>query len=161
MSTPSSVTPIPPDMHTITPHLICDDASAAIDFYVKAFGAVELARLPTSDGRLLHAMIRIGDSPLMLADRFPEIETCEPTTPTGSAVIVHLYVEDVDTVMARAEAAGARIVMPPDDMFWGDRYGRLEDPFGHHWSVATHVRDVPPEEIEAVTTGFLDHARSD
>lgn len=141
--------PIPPSMHTITPHLVCRGASEAIAYYVKAFGAVELARLPTPDGRLMHAMIKIGDSPLMLVDEFPEQGCVGALTLKGSPVTLHLYVEDVDAAIARAVDAGARVTMPASDMFWGDRYGRLEDPFGHQWSVATHIRDVSVEEIIA------------
>jgi len=140
---------IPPDMPTLTPHLVCHSAVDAILFYVKAFGARELTRLPGPDGRLLHAMLKIGDSPLMLVDEFPEQECLGPLSLKGSPVILHLYVDDVDATIARAVAAGARITMPVADMFWGDRYGRLQDPFGHHWSVATHVRDLSPEEIQA------------
>lgn len=140
---------IPPGMTSITPHLVCKGAAEAIDFYVKAFGASELARLPGPDGRLWHAMIKIGDAVLMLVDEFPEHGSLGPLTLKGSPVIIHLYVPDVDATVARAVEAGARITMPVADMFWGDRYGQLVDPFGHLWSVATHVRDVSPEEIAA------------
>ncbi len=145
---------IPPGMHTITPHLVCHSAVDAIYFYVKAFGAVELARLPGADGRLMHALLQIGDSQLMLVDEFPEHGSLGPHALKGSPVTIHLYVEDVDATMARAAAAGARITMPAADMFWGDRYGRLEDPFGHQWSVATHLREPTPQEIkDAVAKG--------
>jgi len=145
MSQPA-VKPIPDGMHTITPHLVCAGAAQAIDFYEKAFGAVELARIPGPDGRLVHAMVRIGDSPVMLVDEMPEWKTVGPNTLNGSPVTIHLYVENADAVFERALAAGASAVMPPSDMFWGDRYGVLKDPFGHLWSVATHQRDVSPEE---------------
>ena len=141
--------PVPPDMHSVTPHLVCRGAADAIAFYVKAFGAVELARLPGPDGRLMHAMVRIGDSPLMLVDEYPEQGGASPVALKGSPVTLHLYVPDVDAAFARAVAAGARATLPVADMFWGDRYGRLEDPFGHQWSLATHVRDVPAGEIMA------------
>jgi PhnB protein len=141
--------PTPEGMHTITPHLVCDGAADAIEFYKKAFGAVEIGRLPDKEGRLMHAMLRIGDSPLMLVDEYPERQTLGPETLQGSPVTIHLYVEDVDAAMERAVAAGAKVTMPVDDMFWGDRYGRLEDPFGHHWSIATHKRDLTAEEIQA------------
>ncbi|MDY0012512.1 MAG: VOC family protein [Rhodocyclaceae bacterium] len=142
--------PIPPDMHTLTPHLVCRNAAQAIDFYVRAFGAVECFRLPGPDGRLMHAQVIIGDSPVMLVDEFPE-QGCanSPQSLKGSPVTLHLYVADADATMARAEAAGAKVIMAAADMFWGDRYGRLEDPFGHQWAVATHVRDLTPEEISA------------
>ncbi len=146
--TQSPVQPIPDGMRTITPHLVCRDASAAIAFYQQAFGAVELARLPGPDGKLLHAMVRIGDSNLMLVDEYPDWGSLGPQALKGSPVTIHLYVEDVDAAVARAVAAGARVTLPIADMFWGDRYGQLEDPFGHHWSVATHTRDVSPEELQ-------------
>lgn len=145
-----TVKPIPDHMHSLTPHLICDGAAEAIEFYKRAFGAVELARLPGPQGRLLHAMIRIGDSPLMLVDEFPEWgNAVGPKTLKGSPVTIHLYVEDVDATVGRAVAAGATVTMPVDDMFWGDRYGKIEDPFGHHWSIATRKRDLSPAEIAA------------
>lgn len=144
-----NVKPIPEGMHTITPHLVCNGAADAIEFYQKAFGAVELARLPGEVGKLMHAMIRIGDSAIMLVDEFPDWGMLGPKALNGSPVTIHLYVEDVDATVERAVAAGAKITMPVEDMFWGDRYGRIEDPFGHHWSIATHIRDVSPEEIQA------------
>jgi uncharacterized glyoxalase superfamily protein PhnB len=143
------VKPVPDGMHTLTPHLVCRDAAAAIAFYQKAFGAVELARLPGPQGKLMHALLRIGDSPLMLVDEIPDWGALGPQSLKGSPVTLHLYVEDVDAAVERAVAAGARLTMPVADMFWGDRYGTLEDPFGHHWSIATHVRDLSPEEIQA------------
>lgn len=140
--------PIPNDMHSVTPHLVCAGAADAIEFYKKAFNAVEAGRLPGPQGKLMHAMIRIGDSVVMLVDEMPEWGSFGPKSLKGSPVTIHLYVEDVDAVVARAVAAGAKITMPVADMFWGDRYGKLEDPFGHHWSVATHIRDVSPEEMQ-------------
>jgi uncharacterized glyoxalase superfamily protein PhnB len=143
------VKPIPDGMHTVTPHLVCNGAASAIEFYKKAFSAVELARLPGPGGKLMHAMIRIGDSAVMLVDEFPDQGGLGPKSLKGSPVTIHLYVEDVDATVKRAVAAGARITMPVEDMFWGDRYGRIEDPFGHHWSIATHIRDVSLEEAQA------------
>lgn len=145
----STIQAIPPGMTAVTPHLVCRGAAAAIDFYVKAFGAVERCRLPGPNGRLMHAQIEIGNAPLMLVDAFPECGAVGPLDLKGSPVTIHLYVEDVDSTVAQAVAAGARVTMPVQDMFWGDCYGCLEDPFGHRWSVATHVRDVAPEEIAA------------
>jgi uncharacterized glyoxalase superfamily protein PhnB len=145
--TQPAVKPIPEGMHALTPHLTCANAAAAIDFYKAAFGAVELSRLPGPQGKLMHAMVRIGDSPLMLVDENPEWGLLGPKALKGSPVVIHLYVEDADAVVARAVAAGAKVTMPLADMFWGDRYGQLEDPFGHRWSVATHTRDLQPEEI--------------
>jgi uncharacterized glyoxalase superfamily protein PhnB len=149
MSTPE-VKPIPDWMHSITPHLVCAGAAEAIEFYKQAFGAVELGRLAGPPGKLIHAAIRIGDSAVMLVDEMPECGALGPKARGGSSVTIHLQVEDVDGVVARAVAAGAKITMPVDDMFWGDRYGQIEDPFGHSWSVATHVRDVSPEELQEV-----------
>jgi uncharacterized glyoxalase superfamily protein PhnB len=139
---------IPEGMHSITPHLVCAGASKALDFYQKAFGATELARLPGPDGRLMHAAMKIGDSTVMLADEMPEWGSLGPKALKGSPVTIHLYVEDVDALVARAVKAGAKVTMPVEEQFWGDRYGKLEDPFGHHWSVATHVRDVTAEEMK-------------
>jgi len=141
--------PIPDGMHAITPHLVCRNAAAAIAFYEKAFGAAELARLPGPQGKLMHGMVRIGDSSLMLVDEFPDCGALGPQSLNGSPVTIHLYVADVDATVERAVAAGAKVTMPVEDMFWGDRYGKIEDPFGHHWSIATHIRDVSPQEMQA------------
>jgi len=135
-------------MHSVTPHLVCAGAAAAIEFYKKAFGAVELTRMPGPQGKLMHASIRIGDSAVMLVDESPEWGMLGPKSLKGSPVTIHLYVEDADAFVARAVKAGAKVTMPVDDMFWGDRYGKIEDPFGHHWSVGTHVRDVSNEEMQ-------------
>jgi PhnB protein len=142
------VKPIPEGMHTVTPHLICAGAADAIEFYKKAFNAIETGRLSDPQGKLMHAGIRIGDSVVMLVDEFPDWGKFGPKSLKGSPVTIHLYVEDVDATFERAVGAGAKITMPLEDTFWGDRYGVLEDPFGHHWSVATHVRDVSPEEMQ-------------
>lgn len=140
--------PIPDGMHTVTPHLICAGAADAIEFYKKAFGAQELVRLPGPDGKLMHACIRIGDSAIMMADEFPSCgESKSPKSLQGTPVVLHLYVADADAFAKRAVDAGARLVMPVTDMFWGDRYGQVEDPFGHRWSIATHVRDLTIDEI--------------
>jgi PhnB protein len=143
----SSAKAVPEGMHTITPHLVCAGAAKAIDFYQRAFGAVEEFRLDTPDGKLMHAMLRIGDSAIMLNDEFPEMGAVGPQPGRGSPVTIHLSVPDADASFARAVEAGATVKMPLADMFWGDRYGLLEDPFGHSWSVATHLRDMSPEEI--------------
>lgn len=142
------VNPVPDWMHTVTPHLVCAGAADAIEFYKKAFNAVEMARVPGPQEKIMHACIRIGQSPVMLVDEFPEWGAFSPKSLKGSPVTIHLQVEDVDAFVARAVAAGAKITMPVADAFWGDRYGKLEDPFGHHWSVATHIRDMSPEEIQ-------------
>ena len=139
---------IPQGMHSVTPHLICAGAAKAIEFYKQAFGATEQARLPGPDGRLMHASVKIGDSQVMLVDEMPEWGALGPKSLKGSPVTIHLYVDDVDAFVARAVKAGAKVTMPVADQFWGDRYGKLEDPFGHQWSVATHVRDVSMEEAQ-------------
>jgi uncharacterized glyoxalase superfamily protein PhnB len=143
-----SVRPIPEGMRTVTPHLICAGAADAIEFYRKAFGAVELSRMPGPDGKVMHASIRIGDSVIMLNDEFPDWGSFGPKSLKGSPVIIHLYVENADATFEQATRAGAKVTMPLDDAFWGDRYGKLEDPFGHHWSIGTHVREVTPEEMQ-------------
>lgn len=142
------VKPIPDGMHTVTPHLVCAGAADAIEFYKKAFNAVDLGRMMGPQGKLLHGAVRIGNSTVMLADEFPDWGAFGPKSLKGSPVTIHLYVEDVDAFVSRAAAAGAKITMPVQDMFWGDRYAKLEDPFGHHWSVSTHTRDVSPEEMQ-------------
>lgn len=146
--------PIPEGMHTVTPHLVCAGAAQAIEFYKQAFGAEELSRMPGPDGKLMHAEVRIGDSVIMLVDENPEYGSIGPIALKGSPVTLHLYVENVDAVYERALAAGAIGSMPPADMFWGDRYGQVSDPFGHSWSIATHMRDMTMDEItEAAKTG--------
>jgi PhnB protein len=146
--TTSTVKPIPDDMTAVTPHLVCAGAAAAIDFYVKAFGAVEIARLPGAQGKLMHGHIKINGASVMLVDEMPEWNSLGPTALKGTPVTIHLYVADADQFYARAVAAGAEASMPLQDMFWGDRYGQVTDPFGHIWSIATHVRDVTPEEMQ-------------
>ncbi|EKS67668.1 MULTISPECIES: VOC family protein [Caballeronia] len=144
----SAVKPIPEGMRSLTPHLVCAGAAEAIEFYKRAFNAIELGRMPGPDGKLMHAMVKIGDSMLMLVDEFPQFGSVGPKALNGSPVTIHLYVEDADATVKQAESAGAKVTMPVADMFWGDRYGRLEDPFGHQWSVATHTRDMTPEEMK-------------
>lgn len=150
----SQVKPVPDGMHTVTPHLICADAAKAIEFYQQAFNATEMMRLPGPNGKLMHACIRIGDSLVMLVDENPQWGCVGPLALKGSPVTIHLQVEDVDAVFAQAVKAGAKVAMSVENMFWGDRYGRIEDPFGHQWSIATHVRDVSADEIQqAVSAG--------
>lgn len=143
------INPIPQGMHSVTPHLVIGGAAQALEFYKQAFGAVEESRLPGPGGKVMHATIRIGDSVIMLNDEMPEYGALGPKSLKGSPVTIHLYVADADAFAARAQKAGAKITMPVADQFWGDRYGVLEDPFGHRWSVATHVREVTPEEMAA------------
>jgi PhnB protein len=139
---------IPDGYHSLTPYLIVKGAAEAIAFYAKVFGATETMRMPGPGGRIMHAEIRIGDSTLMLADENPEQGHLSPTTIGGSGSSVMLYTDDVDATFNKAVAAGATVVMPLMDMFWGDRMGNLKDPFGHSWAIATHKEDVSPEEME-------------
>ena len=143
----NAVKPIPEGMHTVTPHLTCAGASDAIEFYKKAFGAIEMARMPGPGGKLMHAMVKIGDSPVMLVDEFPEWGGTGPKTLKGTPVTIHLQVPDADAVFKSAVDAGATVKMPIADMFWGDRYGVVIDPFGHSWSIATHIKDMTTEEM--------------
>jgi uncharacterized glyoxalase superfamily protein PhnB len=143
------VRPIPEGFQTLTPHIICRDAAKAMDWYIKAFGAVDLGRHAGPDGKLMHGLMKIGSSMLMLADEFPEMKCLGPKSIGGTAVTMHVYVEDADAVYNRAIAAGGKATMPIADQFWGDRYGVLEDPFGHAWSVATHKYDYTPEQMAA------------
>ncbi len=140
--------PIPEGYHSVTPYLIIKGATEAIDFYKKAFGASELFRMPAPGGKIGHAEIKIGDSPIMLADESPEMGYKSPKSLGGSPISIMIYVVDVDTVFKRAIAAGGKEQRPVKDQFYGDRSGTLEDPFGHVWHVATHKEDVSPEEME-------------
>jgi PhnB protein len=142
------VKPIPDGYHVITPYLIIKGAAAAIDFYKKAFGATELVRMPQPDGRVGHAELKIGDSCIMLADEFPEMETVGPKTLGNTSVGLLLYVENADAVFDKAISLGAKVKKPMADQFYGDRNGTLEDPFGHKWTIATHKEDVTPEEMK-------------
>lgn len=141
------VKPIPEGYHTATPYLVVDDAAEALEYYKKAFGAKERGRMEAPDGKIGHAEIQIGDSLVMLSDPFPQASTRTPKELGGTTASVFLYVEDVDRVVQRAVDAGATVTMEVEDQFWGDRFGTITDPFGHSWSVATHVEDVPPEEM--------------
>ena len=146
MSTPESQKS--PIQQVVTPHLVCADAAAAIDFYRKAFGAEEVVRLPGPGGKLVHAAVRIEGAMVMLTDENPEWGNRGPRMLGGSPVTIHLQVPDADAFVARAEQAGAKVLMPVQEMFWGDRYGQLEDPSGHRWSVGTTVRHVDPADYE-------------
>ncbi|MCP4246752.1 MAG: VOC family protein [bacterium] len=144
----AAVNPIPDGFHTISPHIVCQGAAEAIEFYKKAFGAEEVFRMPGPDGKaVMHAELQIGDSRLMLCEEFPDMGAKSPKAIGGTPVTVHLYVADADKIFAQAIEAGATVNMPLTDMFWGDRYGKLSDPFGHQWSVATHKEDLSPDEI--------------
>jgi PhnB protein len=150
-----AVKPIPEGYHTLTPHMTVRDAARAIEFYKKAFGAVERGVMKGPDGKVMHAELRIGDSIIMLADEFPEFGGLSPLSTGGAGMGLHIYVEDVDSAFDRAIGAGGTVEMPVADMFWGDRYGKLVDPFGHKWSIATHTRDVSMKEMEEAQEEFM------
>ena len=140
--------PIPDGYRTVTPYLTLTGAAQAIDFYKRAFGAHEVARMTGPDGTsVMHAEIRIGDSVVMLSDEFPQMGSRSPQTLGGTTGAIFLYVPEVDTAFQRAIDAGAKALVPPTDMFWGDRFGKLVDPFGHEWAMATHQEDLSPEEV--------------
>ncbi|HEV3081450.1 MAG TPA: VOC family protein [Gemmataceae bacterium] len=143
-----AVRPIPEGQHSITPYIVVRGASQAIDFYKKAFGAVDKGRMPGPDGKsIVHAELKIGDSFFYLSDEFPGGSCKSPQSLGGCTCTIHLFVEDADAVFNRAVAAGCKVSMPLMDAFWGDRYGKLTDPYGHEWSVGTHKEDVPMEEM--------------
>ncbi|MDQ3973362.1 MAG: VOC family protein [Actinomycetota bacterium] len=143
----AEVKPIPDGYPRVTPYLCIDGASAAIDFYREVFAASERMRMPAPDGKVGHAELQLGDSVIVLSDEFPEMGVRSPQTVGGTPVTLSVYVEDVDGVFDRAIQAGATALRPVEDQFYGDRTGQFEDPFGHRWSVATHVEDVPPDEM--------------
>ena len=142
-----TVKAIPNGMHTITPHIIVRDAARAVEWYKKALGAEERSRVPLPGGKLMSVELGFGDSTVMVADEFPEMGVLSPQTVGGTSTVLQLYTEDVEILWKRAVDAGAVVLHPLQDQFWGDRHGQLTDPFGHRWGLATHVRDVPPEEI--------------
>jgi PhnB protein len=148
----TTVKPVPEGYHTVTPSLTCRGADRAIEFYKKALGAQELFRMASPDGKIGHAELKIGDSRIFVNDEFPEMGAVAPSSPGGTYLF--LYVEDVDATFNRAVAAGGRADMPVQDQFWGDRYGKFTDPFGHRWGVATHKEDVSAEEMERRTKAF-------
>jgi PhnB protein len=143
-----AVKPVPEGYHTVTPYLIVKDASKALDFYQRALGAEECLRMAGPEGKVMHAEIKIGDSIVMLADEFPQMGAVSPQTIGGTPVGICLYVENVDSLFNRAVAAGGKVERPLQNQFYGDRSGTLIDPFGHKWTIATHIEDVAPEEME-------------
>ena len=144
----SKAKPIPEGYHTATPYLIVNQGAQALEFYKQAFGATEVMRFPGPAGKIMHAEIQIGDSHIMLADEFPEMGFRSPQAYGGSPVSIMLYVENVDALASRATAAGAKVLRPVQDQFYGDRSGTFTDPFGHVWTLATHKEDVSPEEMQ-------------
>ena len=142
------VEPIPSDYPRVTPYLVVDGAAAAIDFYIEVFGATERMRMPGPDGKIGHAELDIGNSVVMLADEHPDYDALAPGTVGGTPVSLMVYVEDVDAVFASAIEKGSRETQPLEDKFYGDRSGSIQDPFGHRWTISTHVEDVEPEEME-------------
>ena len=141
------VRPIPAGYHSVTPYLACGDAARAIDFYKKAFGAIEVMRMPGPDGKIGHAEVKIGDSRVMLTDEYREMDFLSPMTRGGTTVHIHLYIADADKVAERAVGAGAKLVQPVQDKFYGDRTGTVRDPFGHVWHLATHTEDLSMAEL--------------
>lgn len=147
--------PIPQGYHTVTPNIVVNGAAKALEFYQKAFGAKETVRMPGPDGSIMHAEFRIGDSTIMLADEMPDMGAKSPKAYGGTPVRFYVYVENVDAAWKRAVDAGGKTIMPLQDMFWGDRTGCLEDPFGHLWNLAQHVSDPTPEEMRKGQEAFL------
>lgn len=156
---PDKVQAIPTGFHTLTPHLVVRNAAEALEFYKKALGAevLHVAKMP--DGRIMHAALRIGDSMLMLNDEMPEHGALSPLAHNGTAVTIHIYTEDADGAFNRAVSAGAEVRMPLMDQFWGDRYGVVSDPYGHQWSIATHVKDISPEEMQKIQDAMAAQAQ--
>jgi PhnB protein len=142
-----AVQPIPEGYHSVTPYLAVDDAAQAIEYYKKAFGAKERGRMEAPGGKIGHAELEIGDAVVMLSDPLPQFATRSPKELGGTTASLFMYVEDVDATVKRAVDAGATLTVEVEDQFWGDRFGMVTDPYGHQWSIATHVEDVPPEEM--------------
>ena len=147
--------PIPDGFHTATSSLVVSNSKQAIEFYKKAFDANEIYQMPGPDGKIMHAMIQIGDSFVMMSDEFPAMGCKSPTSIGGTAVTLHLYVEDADKIFNQAVDAGAKVAMPIMDAFWGDRFGTVTDPYGHSWAIATHQKDMSPEEIKKASEEFF------
>lgn len=142
-----AVRPIPEGYHSITPYIVVDDASKAIEFYKDAFGADEIMQMPGPEGKIAHAEIQIGDSRIMLSDPFPQSDVRPPSERGGPTASIFMYVDDCDAIFQQAKTAGASVVSELEDMFWGDRFGTLTDPYGHVWSIATHKEDLSDEEM--------------
>ena len=151
----SKVQAVPKGFHTLTPHLVIKGAAEAIEFYKRAFQAQEVVRMLSPEKRIIHAELKIGDSMVFIGEEFPTMGCTGPAVLGGTPVTLHLYVDDVDAVFDRAVKAGATVTMPLNNMFWGDRYGKLTDPFGHNWSIASRVEDVSPEEMQRRQESFF------
>ena len=147
--------PIPEGFHSVTPHLVIKDCANALEFYKKALDANEVYRSKMPDGRIMHAMIQVGDSFVMMADEFPDMGAVGPSTLGGTSTALHIYTDDADKLFTQAVEAGATPIMPLNDMFWGDRYGQIQDPYGHRWAIAKHIKDVTPEEMEKAAKEFF------
>lgn len=143
-----SAKPVPDGYHTLTPFLTVRDAARAIEFYKNAFGAIDRGAAKGPDGKIMHAELMIGDSIIMLSDEYPEFGALSPLSSGGAGMGLHIYIDGVDAAFDRAVKAGAQVTMPVSDQFWGDRYGKLKDPFGHVWSIATHTKDMSEEEMK-------------
>jgi PhnB protein len=155
-TTKQKVQPVPAGYHTVTAYLTVNDGARALEFYQRAFGAREIERMPGPGGKLMHAEFKVGDSMVMLSDEFPGMSSCKaPTSLGGTTVTMFLYVPDVDAAFRRAVTAGCKVIAPVMDMFWGDRFGKLEDPFGNQWSMATHKEDVSPAEMAQRAQAFM------
>jgi uncharacterized glyoxalase superfamily protein PhnB len=149
------VKPIPDGFHSATPSLVVGDSKKAIEFYKKAFGAKEIYQFPGPNGKIMHAMIQIGDSIIMMSDEFPDMGARSPNSIGGTPITIHLYVENADKIYNQAINAGAKVVMPIMDAFWGDRYGLVADPDGHSWAIATHQIEMSPEEMRKAGEAFF------
>jgi PhnB protein len=152
---PKEVKPIPDNFRSITPNLVCRNAAQAIDFYKSALGATEIVRMSGPGGKIMHSELKIGDSTFFVNDSMSKTPPSGPEAGASNPMYIHLYVTDVDTVFNRAVKGGARVDTPVQDMFWGDRYGKLTDPFGQQWGIATHKEDVAPEEMKRRQDAFF------
>jgi len=155
---PNQVKPVPEGLRTMTPNLVCRNAARAIEFYKSAFGATELRRAPGPNGTIMHAELQIGDSKFFINDSMSKLSLPAPGEGVSNPMYIHLYVPDADTIFNRAVTGGARVDFPMQDMFWGDRYGKLTDPFGQQWGIATHIEDVAPEEMKRRQDAFFSKA---
>ena len=155
-----SVKAIPEGYHSVTPHMIIRDCIKALEFYKNAFDAKQLSLAKGPDGKVMHAAIQIGDSIIMMSDEFPAMKSLGPQSLGGSTIVLNIYTDNADKLWERAVKAGATVTMPIGDQFWGDRYGQITDPFGHRWSIAQHIEDVRPEDMDARMKAAMEQAKS-